>query len=937
MVPKYDLIPYLRKERIENEAFKYKDVITIDLTFNSLNPEVTKWEMENLYFQQNLVKKLVGLDDEDFWVLYRGLGYDMVTHVYYQRRVSSAPGEPETFEYRRINLGDNSWTTLSEAELSEFVQIDVRKMGSIYYDRKTTNLLLVPLDPVIVSGSFFYDPRHLGRYESGQEYEIEFVDHKGNSTRFWDRYRKWVVLGLGSIEPVDRTYKLIFHHESGYVHWYPRINNGGVFDNLSVSYYYVDYFDIHPNTISEVNSNMALSIFNFRGNLGPKAIELKFNSIYGLLTFLNETVLREDFDFDVNKKAKSYSLEQWFVNDYVDLVKDEFNRRRSNIDELFELFYYIPEHILKEFPSYILWEFLATACQSKITNFGIDKEDIVLHVLGALSIKEKSKVFLDQLLKPIRKSSHILELLIYRLHSDSYTQLVYLIWSVWAKSSYFSFDPSNAALPKKENNPLLIPYKSDTKLSFHRDNAKIYWKDAYTKIEVDFELPKIVQDLSGDFEELKDKFLEDYDRSEMNNIPYIEGKAEKEKRNVPETYEYHPFCPILIVNKENPKFIFKGGGDEKDYATIMPAFVLLASEERAFWSNLMTLTEYLIDILSLAGGLGIFLKVGRFAMAVSTGDSILLQGIKKGVNYGGASIFITSGVGRGLLKLTETRDTPLGRAISEVLFYLEMAAIVGYVGVGVHAFIQRSAQKALTYTDDIEKIYREVDELTKKNTDKFDNVTKTDELVAAEERLAAVKKLEEIAGGASKIDDLGSRITQQELKVIDDAMKKLGITSKIPKNSLNSADSLKRMEKIYDTLKTMKKSNKFNPKKNKLLEKGLNIPLSKNGVTANYEGTSFLFKTMGNEKNIVRIKLTGNRAHDNKLAFELSGIKPTDDILNNYVWHHMNDFDPNTGTCVMQLVEDSVHTFSKPHYGATSLVDYYFQKAIYSKRLSLNI
>ena len=37
-------------------------------------------------------------------------------------------------------------------------------------------------------------------------------------------------------------------------------------------------------------------------------------------------------------------------------------------------------------------------------------------------------------------------------------------------------------------------------------------------------------------------------------------------------------------------------------------------------------------------------------------------------------------------------------------------------------------------------------------TDKFDNVTKTDDLVAAEERLAAVKKLEEIAGGSRKIN-----------------------------------------------------------------------------------------------------------------------------------------------------------------------------------------
>jgi hypothetical protein len=51
----------------------------------------------------------------------------------------------------------------------------------------------------------------------------------------------------------------------------------------------------------------------------------------------------------------------------------------------------------------------------------------------------------------------------------------------------------------------------------------------------------------------------------------------------------------------------------------------------------------------------------------------------------------------------------------------------------------------------------------------------------------------------------------------------------------------------------------------------------------------------------------------------------------------MNDFDPMNGTCVMQLVERKVHQYSKPHYGSTSLVDYYYQKAIYSQKLSLKL
>lgn len=203
--------------------------------------------------------------------------------------------------------------------------------------------------------------------------------------------------------------------------------------------------------------------------------------------------------------------------------------------------------------------------------------------------------------------------------------------------------------------------------------------------------------------------------------------------------------------------------------------------------------------------------------------------------------------------------------------------------------------------------------------------------------MAAVKKLEEIAGGASKIDDLGSRISQQEIKVIDDAIEKLRIIIKLPKNTLSVAENTERMKKIYNALLTMKRSNKFNPKKNKLLSNGYKVPLSKNGITADYASTKYLFPVKGNEKNIVRIKLTGSRYNDDKLAYELSGIRLTDKISKDYVWHHMNDFDPKTGTCIMQLVERKAHRFSKPHYGATSLVDYFYQKAIYSKKLTLKI
>jgi len=175
------------------------------------------------------------------------------------------------------------------------------------------------------------------------------------------------------------------------------------------------------------------------------------------------------------------------------------------------------------------------------------------------------------------------------------------------------------------------------------------------------------------------------------------------------------------------------------------------------------------------------------------------------------------------------------------------------------------------------------------------------------------------------------------LKEIEKAIEKLGIEIKVPKNLLNAEESEQRMEKIYATLKGMKKSNKFNPSKSALKERGYNVNLSTNGISADFRNTQYLYKTSGDQRNIVRIKLTGIRENDDKLAFELAGIKPDKQIKNDFTWHHMNNFDPINGTCEMQLVDHDVHVACKPHYGSTALVDYFFQKPIYSKKLTLNI
>ncbi|WP_093670794.1 HNH endonuclease [Tenacibaculum sp. MAR_2009_124] len=38
-----------------------------------------------------------------------------------------------------------------------------------------------------------------------------------------------------------------------------------------------------------------------------------------------------------------------------------------------------------------------------------------------------------------------------------------------------------------------------------------------------------------------------------------------------------------------------------------------------------------------------------------------------------------------------------------------------------------------------------------------------------------------------------------------------------------------------------------------------------------------------------------------------------------YTWHHMDDYDPITGECTMQLVNKKLHEWSCPHKGGAGL------------------
>lgn len=60
--------------------------------------------------------------------------------------------------------------------------------------------------------------------------------------------------------------------------------------------------------------------------------------------------------------------------------------------------------------------------------------------------------------------------------------------------------------------------------------------------------------------------------------------------------------------------------------------------------------------------------------------------------------------------------------------------------------------------------------------------------------------------------------------------------------------------------------------------------------------------------------MQGSRGRDFTQAFIESGISRADAV--DYTWHHLNDFNPSTGTTSMQLVKTSAHVDTFPHIGS---------------------
>ncbi|MBT2298676.1 RHS domain-containing protein [Pseudomonas fluorescens] len=90
-----------------------------------------------------------------------------------------------------------------------------------------------------------------------------------------------------------------------------------------------------------------------------------------------------------------------------------------------------------------------------------------------------------------------------------------------------------------------------------------------------------------------------------------------------------------------------------------------------------------------------------------------------------------------------------------------------------------------------------------------------------------------------------------------------------------------------------------------------------------FTGSSDLFPTTGSQKNIVTIKMQGARGRDFTQAFKEAGISKK--TATGYTWHHVDDFNPKTGTTTMQLVKTAAHEATFPHGGSVAQYEKHFK------------
>lgn len=401
-------------------------------------------------------------------------------------------------------------------------------------------------------------------------------------------------------------------------------------------------------------------------------------------------------------------------------IKNDFDSfftvAKKNRDKLDKIYEFAPQFVIEATGNQQLLEDLVNILIGFVDDYGTNEEIGVLKILAAIETNIKSRKnnsqksiqklntdFLDFLIRkkeaifignPIRPQkivkATLLRAILHKLDGIYYNAFIKFIWNIWKNSNYANvyditentlIDTVNLEQSNNKTGPVILDYRSNKALGFHTDNATIKRVDnSYIKVDITIG--------TGVYE----------NKTAISaNGPNVTTISFPQEIKVMHTYRYHLFSPIILVDTDNPTFIFNDEDEQnKSGTTKIPAFMLLEREKQAFWENAITAGEYLIDIATTTSGVLNILKAGRLYKIIKAGHTLVgktktaTDAITAVKAFTGI-VEVTSGVGNGLIKLVGKKDSKLGRAISKYLFYLELLSLTGELSVALHGVLRKSA------------------------------------------------------------------------------------------------------------------------------------------------------------------------------------------------------------------------------------------------------
>lgn len=600
----------------------------------------------------------------------------------------------------------------------------------------------------------------------------DYISYKPSTFSYVKEYAPILTYHYTNVYGTSANEKIKIESENteGLLHRFPILSRSGARGEYTyqLSYYY------------KKDSNEVRRVVPAEEDYPFMGIRIHFKDLTTVLSFLNQTIFYYYDEFnDFRSKWRSYFLVEVAAH-----IVGILNRSGADAKKV-ALIYHLSQPLYDRFEgSASLWNTLEILAKGYIrNNLSINGEDLIIKLLKIIyhryAHKQIEETFGNRTIKTEKEKQHIAginnefitnlitrkvdgKLLLYKLvkglDGEHFQTYVYFIWKIWKSSSYADINPeTNKRINITEKSPVLLDYRSNKKLGFYTDNATIDWEGEKNMIDI------VVSAKTGEFEE------KEIEREDSKQKILVEKKVKL-------AYQYNPLAPVVLINSKTPKFILKEGDDSDTLSFKLPAFVLFANNETAFWQNVLKGSQYLVDIITTVSGIGNILKAGRIYNLLKNGKTLLYK-TKQLTALIGASrvttgvIEVSSGTVNTLLKLTELDDTESGKTTSKYLFYLEMLSLAGEATVFLKNKLSATAKELVENP----KFTKSLDDLVKKG--EIDEILKTRVL----EELSGVKLLETtlnispfIAKFSKKLPKVLDNAPLELKKVEDLILKKVG-------------------------------------------------------------------------------------------------------------------------------------------------------------------